>query len=66
VFKKEFIKEARKGIVGGIFWSIGVTIGFAIVSAVLIGILSNINTLPIIGNFLADVIEQTQKNLESR
>jgi len=66
VFKKEFIKEARKGIVGGIFWSIGVTIGFAIVSTFLIGILSNINTLPIIGNFLADVVEQTQKNLESR
>lgn len=64
--KKEFWENAKKGLVGGMFWSIGVTIGFAIVSAFIIIFLSQVDTIPVIGNFVADVVEQTQRNLERR
>ncbi len=64
--RKEFAEHAKEGIVKGIFWSIGVTIGFAIVSTFIIVILSQVDTISVIGNFAANVVEQTQKNLESR
>ncbi|OGM32856.1 hypothetical protein A2803_05995 [Candidatus Woesebacteria bacterium RIFCSPHIGHO2_01_FULL_44_21] len=64
--KKELAEHAKKGILGGIFWSIGVTIGFAVVSTFAIAFLSQVDTVPIIGNFMADVVEQTQRSLESR
>lgn len=64
--RKEFLEQAKKGLVGGVFWSIGVSLGFAIVSAIIIGVLSNVDTVPIIGSFVADVVEQTQRNLESK
>lgn len=64
--KREFFDHAKKGLVGGVFWSIGVSIGFAIVSAFIAAFLSRVDTIPMIGNFVAAVVEQTQNNLESR
>lgn len=64
--KKEFFKTAKTALVNGIFWAMGATLGFAIVSTILIAILSRVNTLPVIGDFVADVVEQTEKSLEGR
>ena len=64
--RKEFSMWAKESFVKGIFWSMGVTIGFAIVSSIVVVILSRINTLPVIGNFVANVVQQTEKNLENR
>ena len=64
--KREFWGHAKEGIVKGIFWSIGVTIGFAIVSTFIVAILSQVDTVPVIGNFVAQVVTQTEKSLGSR
>ena len=42
--------------IGGIAWALGATIGLAIIVTVLGFILKNINLVPFIGNFVADVI----------
>lgn len=64
--KKEFWEQAKQSVVGGIFWSIGVTIGFAVVSVLLITVFSRVDTIPVIGNFVADVVEQTRWSLERK
>ncbi len=57
--KKEFWTYAKEGMVKGIFWSIGVSIGFAIVTTVLVFVLSQAETLPIIGSAIASIVEAT-------
>lgn len=64
--KKEFFTTAKTGLVNGIFWAIGASLGFAIVSTLLIAILSNFITIPVIGDFVADIVEQAQYSLERR
>lgn len=64
--KTEFFNHAKHETVKGIFWSLGATIGFALVSTIFVVLLSSINTVPIIGNFVAQVVEQTERNLENR
>jgi hypothetical protein len=61
--KKEFFEQAKRGLVGGIFWSIGVTIGFVIVTLILAFIATNLITLPLIGNALAGVVRATLEAL---
>ncbi len=64
----EGVKASRKQILinnflGGLSWALGATIGLAITVFVL-GILSkNINLVPVVGNFVSDVIREVlQKN----
>lgn len=42
--------------IGGIAWALGATVGLAIIVTVLGFILKNINFVPVIGNFVADII----------
>jgi len=56
----------KRGIVAGLGWAIGVTIGFALVSAILILITKSLGGLPSIGDFFASVIEKTQESLLKR
>lgn len=43
--------------VGGIFWALGITIGFSLLIA-LLGLLSKyINVVPFIGTFISDIID---------
>lgn len=50
-------------IIGGFGWSIGATIGIAIIFAILTYIVAKINLVPIVGNFVTDVIKEVlQKN----
>ncbi len=51
--KKEIIIN---NFIGGIAWAVGATIGLAIIVAILGLILRNINLVPFVGNFIADII----------
>lgn len=63
--KKSFWELAREGIVGGIFWSIGVTLGFAIVTLILAFLTANLITVPLIGNAIATIVRATLESLGS-
>lgn len=58
-------KDAKKGFIQGFFWSIGVTLGFAFVTAIVALLLSRIDTVPVIGNFVADIVRETLRALGS-
>ena len=54
----------RNGIFAGLGWAIGVTIGFAIISTILVLILKQIG--PFLGEQFETVVESTEKALERR
>jgi len=56
----------RKNIWSGFAWAIGVTIGFAFISTVLVFALSQAGGIPVIGNFIANIVEATQHSLLRR
>lgn len=54
------------GLLGGIGWGIGLSIGTTAI-LYLIGIfVSKINFIPVLGQFLAEVIKSAQGNLNTR
>lgn len=65
----EKVHRSRKkmlldNFLGGIAWSLGVTIGGALVIALFAFILSNVNYVPVVGDFVlnvADYISQNQR-----
>jgi len=61
--KREIFKA---GIVGGLGWAFGVTIGFAIVSIIIIFLVNRAGGIPLIGDWIAKVVESTQTQLELR
>jgi hypothetical protein len=56
----------KEGFFRGISWAFGVTIGFVLVSTILVIILQNTGGLPLIGGWIADVVEATQEQLVKR
>lgn len=58
--KRTFIQ----GLVAGVGWGLGVTVGAVILLGVLSWILSLLGGLPLIGSFLADIISATREALE--
>lgn len=50
-------KIARNNFVAGIFWALGVTIGFSLLIAVLTLFAKYIDVIPYIGSFVSDVID---------
>lgn len=61
VFKRFLV-----GLVGGIGWGVGLTIGTAVILYVLGFVIAKIDFVPILGQFLADVIKSSQGNLNTR
>jgi len=59
-------KKFKEGFVGGVGWSFGATIGFVIVSTLIAISLRSLGALPVVGNFIAQVVEATQTQLERR
>lgn len=55
-----------KGIVAGIGWAFGVTIGFIIISTILAFLLKNAGGLPLVGDWIANVVESTIEQLSKR
>jgi len=64
--RKEFFTHVKEGIVKGFSWSIGVTLGFAFVSTVIVFILGQAGGLPLIGHWIANIVQATQSSLGSR
>ena len=56
----------REGFVRGIGWAFGVTIGFVIISTLLVFALRGLGGLPRIGGMIASVVEATQEQLSRR
>jgi hypothetical protein len=54
----------KEGLYSGIGWSVGVTLGFAAVSTVIVFVLGNLGGLPIVGGFLADIVDATTAQLQ--
>ncbi|HVT01169.1 MAG TPA: DUF5665 domain-containing protein [Patescibacteria group bacterium] len=58
----EKVKMSRKDMIinnfiGGISWTFGATIGIAVIITILTFISKNINLVPFVGNFIAEVIQ---------
>ncbi|OGM18437.1 hypothetical protein A2686_02425 [Candidatus Woesebacteria bacterium RIFCSPHIGHO2_01_FULL_38_10] len=56
----------KEGIFAGLGWAVGVTIGFAVISSVLVIILRQLGGLPVIGNWIASIFQETQLQLLKR
>ncbi|PIR80071.1 MAG: hypothetical protein COU25_02040 [Candidatus Levybacteria bacterium CG10_big_fil_rev_8_21_14_0_10_35_13] len=60
--KHEELHKNKKEIfvnnfIGGIAWALGATVGLAIIIAILGLVLKNVDLIPFVGNFVAQVIE---------
>ncbi len=56
----------KEGVIAGVGWAIGVTVGFVIISTILVFILQTLGGLPFIGNFFANIVRETQIQLLKR
>lgn len=63
---KTLFEKAQEHVFNGFFWAVGVTLGFAFVSVIALLILSPVRKLPLIGEFVADVVYETQVALGNR
>lgn len=59
---RERHKLIMDNFVGGIAWSLGVSIGATLVLAILAFILSKINYVPLVGGFVAQIVEFVANN----
>lgn len=51
---------------GGFSWAIGATVGLAIVAALLTFVFRNLNLIPFVGKFIAQITDQVLVNLQSQ
>ncbi len=56
----------KKGFIRGIGWAFGVTVGFVIISTILVFVLKSLGGLPLIGDWIASVVETTLAQLAKR
>lgn len=55
---KQNLKQiAINNFIGGIMWGLGATIGLAIILTILTFALKQVNVVPVVGNFAAQVIQ---------
>jgi len=64
--RKSIFYYIRVGFWKGVGWSFGVTFGFVIISTLIIFVLSKLGGLPVVGGFIADLVEATQESLLRR
>ena len=53
----------KEGVVAGVGWAAGVTIGFVLLSTVLVVFFNFLGGLPVIGSWIAKIVEATQEQL---
>jgi hypothetical protein len=59
----ELLKE---GFFAGVGWAFGVTVGFVVISTLIVFVLNYLGGLPLIGSWIADIVEETQNQLMRR
>lgn len=64
--REEITKLIRNGFWSGIGWATGVTIGFALVSTIIVLVFNRLGGLPIIGGFVAEIVQETTLQLSNR
>jgi len=63
---KRKVKEFKEGLAHGIGWAFGVTIGFVLVSTLMVLILNTLGGLPLVGEGIASIVHETQQALLKR
>lgn len=63
---KEKLIGFKNGFITGLGWSFGVTVGFVLISTLLVIFLNGLGGLPVIGGWIANLVESTQNQLEKR
>ncbi len=60
------IQLLREGVYSGIGWALGVTVGFALISTLIVIFVNSLGGIPIVGGFLADIVDATLAQLSFR
>lgn len=65
--KYDKVKESKKEIffnnlIGGVAWGLGATVGAAIILAVAGIILTKVNTIPVVGNYIENILLYISEN----
>ncbi len=65
--KYDKVRESKKelffnNLIGGIAWGLGATVGAAIILALTGVILTKVNTVPVIGNYVENVLQYIAEN----
>lgn len=63
---KKISQLIKEGLFRGIGWAIGATIGFVIVSTIVVFVLRQIGGLPMIGGWFASIVDATLEQLAKR
>lgn len=56
----------KEGVWAGFGWAMGVTLGFAIITIILGFALRSLGGTPVVGGWIANIVEATQLQLESK
>ena len=56
----------KRGFYSGVGWAFGATVGFVIVSTLLVYILSKAGGIPLIGGLIATIVDATMQQLSTR
>lgn len=64
--KEDVTKLLRSGFYSGLGWAVGVTLGFALVSTIIVFILNQLGGIPFIGSWLASIVQATTDQLSVR
>jgi len=56
----------KQGFIAGMGWAFGVSIGFVLISTLLVFLLNILGGLPLIGSWIADLVETIQLQLQYR
>jgi len=59
-------RDFREGFVHGVGWSFGVSIGFVLVSTLLVVVFNTLGGLPLVGKGIASIVGVTQESLLTR
>lgn len=64
--EKHIANYFKEGFWKGLGWSFGATLGLVLISTLGIMVLKSLGGSPLVGNFIADLVEATQKALAFR
>lgn len=56
----------KEGFFAGIGWAFGVTLGFVLISTILVLVLNALGGIPLIGSWIAKIVQETQQQLSKR
>ncbi len=56
----------KDGFISGMGWAFGVTVGFVVISIVVVNFLKLLGGLPVVGVFIANIVDATQVQLERK